>query len=207
LEGENRKITEKRRRKDETDSESSGCENNFQALEQEDNDSGHDSEARSTSQVSQNMQDNSSDDGAQSPCVQSHSSKLHNSHRKHEKHKVTSSSSKEKGDSSRKGDRISSSHESRNKTENKSVGESKQRKDVKRKAEVRVGSKEHHHNDNSKKHKSRTGSGANNIPNVSESPSKLVNLDKTSAKIKKEKLSAEEEEDGSIDCSTGVHLS
>lgn len=204
-EGENRKITEKRRRKDETDSESSGCENSLQAVEQEDSDSGHDSEARSTSQVSQNVGDSSSDDdGAQSPCVQSHSSKLHDSHRKHEKHKVTNSSSKEKGDSSRKGDRISSSREGRTKTENKSVDESKERKDVKRKMDIRVGNKEHHHNDSHKKHKSKTGSHANNIPNMSESPSKLGNLDKTSAKIKKEKLKAKEEEDGSIDCSTGA---
>lgn len=205
-EGENRKITEKRRRKDEIDSESSGCENSFQAVEQEDNDSGHDSEARSSSQVSQNVGDNSSDDGAQSPCVQSHSSKLHDSNRKHEKHKVTNTSSKEKGDSSRKGDGISSSREGRNKTENKGVDESKERKNVRQKTDVTVGNKEHHHNDNSKKHKSKTGSRANNIPNMSESPSKLVSLDKTSARIKKEKLSANDEEDGSIDCSTGNAL-
>lgn len=203
-EGENRKITEKRRRKDEIDSESSGCENSFQAMEQEDSDSGHDSEARSSSQVSQNVGDNSSDDGAQSLCVQSR--KLHDTNRKHEKHKVINTSSKEKGDSSRKRDGISSSHEGRNKTENKGVDESKERKTVKQKTDIRVGNKEHHHNDNSKKHKSKTGSRANNIPNMSESPSKLVNLDKTSARIKKEKLSVNDEEDGSIDCSTGRTL-
>ncbi|PNF41785.1 hypothetical protein B7P43_G02617 [Cryptotermes secundus] len=203
-EGENRKVTEKRRRKDEIDSESSGCENSFQAVEQEDSDSGHDSEARSSSQVSQNVGDNSSDDGAQSLCVQSHSSKRHDSNRKHEKHKVTNTSSKEKGDSSRKRDGISSSREGRNKTESKGVDESKERKTVKQKTDIRVGNKEHHHNDSSKKHKSKTGSRANNIPNVCESPSKLVNLDKTSARIKKEKLSVNDEEDGSIDCSTGA---
>jgi transcription elongation factor B polypeptide 3 len=206
-EEENREILEKRRRKDETDSESSGCGNSLQAVGQEDNDSEHDSEPRSTSQVSQNVVDNSSDDGAQSPCVQSHNNKCYDSHRKHEKHKVTNSSNKEKVENKQKGDRISSSHEGIKRTENKNVNESKQRKDFKRKVEVRVSNKEHYHNDTSKKHKSKTGSRANNIPDMSESPSKPLKLDKTSAKIKKANLSAKEEEDGSIDCSTGMHLS
>jgi transcription elongation factor B polypeptide 3 len=204
-EGENREIVEKRRWKDETDSEFSGCGNSLQAVGQEDNDSGHDSEPRRTSQVSQNVVDNSSDDGTQSPCVQSHSNKFYDSHRKHEKHKVTNTSNKEKVESRQKGDKISSSHEGVKKTENKSVNESKQKKDFKRKVEIIVGNKEHH-NDTSKKHKSKTGSCANNIPNVSESPSKPIKLDKTSVKIKKANLSAKEEEDGSIDCSTGMNL-
>ena len=212
-EEENRKKTEKRRRKDDVHSESSGGEDSFQVVEQEDSDSGHDSEVRSTSQVSQNMEDASSNDGLQSPrgsiCVQDrdqgHSSKLHRSHRKHEKHKSRSCSSKEKGRNRRDKGRISSSHEGKNKTENKGV-DSKPRKDEKQKTEVMVDRKERHHNDNSKKHKSKTGSHSNNISDVSELSSNLGHSDKTPAKIKKEKLSAEEEEDGSIDCSTGVYL-
>jgi len=212
-EEENRKKTEKRRRKDDVHSESSEDEDSFQVVEQEDSDSGHDSEVRSTSQVNQNMEDASSNDGLHSPrgsiCVQDrdqgHSSKLHRSHRKHEKHKSRSSSSKEKEHNSRDKGRISSSHEGKNKTENKGV-ESKPRKGEKQKMEVTVDRKERCHNDNSKKHKSKTGSHGNNISNVSELSSNVVHRDKTSAKIKKEKLSAEEEEDGSIDCSTGVYL-
>jgi len=211
-EEENRKKTEKRRRKDNVHSESSGDEDSFQVVEQEDSDSGHDSEVRSTSQVNQNMEDASSNDGLQSPrgsiCVQDrdqgHSSKLHRSHRKHEKHKSRSSSNKEKEHNSRDKGRISSSHEGKNKTENKVV-ESKPRKGEKQ-AEVTVDRKERSHNDNSKKHKSKTGSHGNNISNVSELSPNVVHRDKTSVKIKKEKLSAEEEEDGSIDCSTGVYL-
>jgi transcription elongation factor B polypeptide 3 len=205
-EGENREITEKRRRKDETDSESSGCGNNLQVVGQ-DSDSENDSEPRSTSQVNQNVMDNSSDDGTQSPCVQSHSNKFHDSHRKHEKHKVANSSNKEKMDSRHKGGRVSSSREGIKKTENKSVNERKQKKDLKQKIEVRIGNKEHSHNEASKKRKSKTGSHANNIPNMSESPSKIVKLEKSSARIKKENILAKEEEDGSIDCSTGMHFS
>jgi transcription elongation factor B polypeptide 3 len=206
----NRKKTEKRRRKDDVHSESSGGEDSFQVVEQEDSDSGHDSEVRSTSQVSQNVEDVSVNDGSQSPrgsvCVQDrdqgHSSKLHKSHRKHEKHK---SRSKEKGHNSRDMSRISTSHEGKNKTENKGV-ESKLRKDEKQKTEVTVDCKERHHNDNSKKHKSKTGLHGNNNSNISELSSNSGHRDKMSTKIKKEKLSAEEEEDGSIDCSTGVYL-
>jgi transcription elongation factor B polypeptide 3 len=210
---ENGKITEKRRWKEETESESSGGEDSFQAVEQEDNDSGHDSEARSTSQVSQNMlEDSSSDDGSQSskpsPHVQdrdqSRSTKLHNTHWKHEKHKVRDGSSKEKGHNSQKGDGVFSSHEGKSKTENKSVDESKQKKGEKWKVEAE--NNEHHHNGNSKKHKSKTESHGSNIPNISESSSKSVHVDKMSFRMKKEKLSAEEEEDGSIDCSTGMFL-
>jgi transcription elongation factor B polypeptide 3 len=213
-EEENRKKKEKRRRKDEVDSESSGGEASFQIVEKEDSDSGHDTEVRSTSHVNQNMEDMSSNDGSQSPRGsvhvqdrdQGHSSKLHRSHRKHEKHKSASCSSKEKGHNGRDKSRISSSHEGKNKTENKGV-ESKLRKDEKHKMEVAVDRKEHHQNDNSKKHKSKTGSHGNNVSNVSELSSDIVHRDKTSAKVKKEKLSAEEEEeDGSIDCSTGVYL-
>ena len=212
-EEENRKKTEKRRRKDNVHSESSGDEDSFQVVEQEDSDSGRDSEVRSASQVSQSMEDASSNDGLQSPrgsiCVQDrdqgHSSKLHRSHRKHEKHKSRSSSSKEKEHSSRDKGRISSSHEGKNKTENKGT-ESKPRKDEKQKMEVTVDLKERCHSDNSKKHRSKTGSHGNNISNVSELSSNVVHRDKTSAKIKKEKLSPEGEEDGSIDCSTGVYL-
>jgi hypothetical protein len=70
--------------------------------------------------------------------------------------------------------------------------------------EVKAENRQHHKSDNSKKHKSKTSSHGNNIPNVPELSSKPVDLDKKLVKIKKEKLSAEEEEDGSIDCSTGT---
>jgi transcription elongation factor B polypeptide 3 len=210
-EEENKKKTEKRRRKDHVHSESPGDENSVQVVEQ-DSDSGHESEVRVTSRVNQSMEGASSNNGLRSPrgsvCVQDrdqgHGSKLHISHQKHEKHKSRSCLNKEKEHSSRDKGRISSSHEGKNKTENKGV-ESKPRKGEKRKMEVTVDREQRCHN-NSKKHKSKTESHGNNITNVSKLSSSVIHRDKTSVKIKKGKLSGEEEEDGSIDCSTGMYL-